>query len=559
MSAICASCQAHQRKFYCVDCLRSHIHRIRNATQLAENERDVQIDKAKQSLSLIDQRRIMCAKVSRLEDATSEAKRWTQELRGDIDDVRSRVIRKRDQLRRRRINLEAAREISEKTLGKPPYLAGKADRIQNLKKSLSHAHAALARSRRVLIRELIQVFDIGEYQPPQISSKPASMNTQAAAQFGVASVLGSFGRRTRLSLQSSPLSQSFHPSSKPSVLTALAAPSSSPATTRSSTPYAIASLPFPSDLVESQRLPAEHIQATIQHLLHFIQLLAFYLGVKLPFYIIWDGGIEGVGRPWIQATKGDDDGGWAKFTGPHPLFSAVPSSPSQSPTSSAIQTDHFPVPPIVLAQHSSTLTSSKLPPSFTTGLAMLHYNIAYLLFTQRLPSSLTFGLPPAIGLTSHKSLPNRGDANANTVTDIQAAVQPSPTPPDALRNLVSMCFSPLESVGLYSHSALRPPYRLGPPTTPHTVKAKSTHYPAGTNPQPVSSDVQHAGTVGSKGEREPFRVDFGDVLRLMHGFVGTSDGLSAASRNKKRGKFAEENGWDLVDIEEGEEGRDKQT
>src|SRR5258708_3797210 len=183
---------------------------------------------------------------------------------------------------------------------------------------------------------------------------------------------------------------------------------------------------------------------------------------------------------------------------------------------------------------------------------MLHYNISFLLFTQRLPSSLAFGLPSSVALTSHKSPSSTSNGDDTTVlSNAQTVVRPPSTPPDALRNLVSLCFSPLESVGLYSHSALRAPYRLGPPTTPHTIKAKSTHYPTGSNPQPASSDVQHLGTVGGKGEREPFRVDFGDVLRLMHGLMGTSDGLASTSKSKKRRRFAEENGWDLIDIEEG--------
>ena len=72
--------------------IRDSIHQIRNGAQLAGNERDHQIDKAKKSLALIDERRILSARAARLEDATLEARRLTQQLRGDMDDSRGGLI-----------------------------------------------------------------------------------------------------------------------------------------------------------------------------------------------------------------------------------------------------------------------------------------------------------------------------------------------------------------------------------------------------------------------------------------------------------------------------------
>jgi Vacuolar sorting 38 and autophagy-related subunit 14 len=58
--------------------------------------------------------------------------------------------------------------------------------------------------------------------------------------------------------------------------------------------------------------PPDHINAVITHTIHFLGLLAFYLGVKLPFEISWSGKKFGVGQPWIGACRGTESGNWAK-------------------------------------------------------------------------------------------------------------------------------------------------------------------------------------------------------------------------------------------------------
>ena len=70
--------------------------------------------------------------------------------------------------------------------------------------------------------------------------------------------------------------------------------------------------------------PPDHINAVLTHTIHFVTLLAFYLGIKLPFEIVWSrsssppsgstkgSGLLGVGTPWIGAIRGGDSGGWAR-------------------------------------------------------------------------------------------------------------------------------------------------------------------------------------------------------------------------------------------------------
>lgn len=89
---------------------------------------------------------------------------------------------------------------------------------------------------------------------------------------------------------------------------------------------------FELGLMTSTGYPPDHINAVITHTLHFLSLLAFYLGIKLPFEVFWSrsstppstvssahgvdqrpNGLLGVGTPWIGATRGNENGGWARY------------------------------------------------------------------------------------------------------------------------------------------------------------------------------------------------------------------------------------------------------
>ncbi|GJE98354.1 hypothetical protein PsYK624_145830 [Phanerochaete sordida] len=170
-------------------------------------------------------------------------------------------------------------------------------------------------------------------------------------------------------------------------------------------------LPVPGDM---RRYPPDHINAVLTHTLHFLTLLAFYLGIKLPFEVVWSrsstpptgsqaaappnlrgNGLLGVGTPWIGAIKGSEHGGWAKWSTKHPLHVSMSSSTSGS-TSPATSS-----PPQTLRTLGPSRTASAPPPpsledsqledgastraqgsSFTTALAMLLYDVCFLAHTQ---------------------------------------------------------------------------------------------------------------------------------------------------------------------------------
>ncbi|KAI0747216.1 UV radiation resistance protein and autophagy-related subunit 14-domain-containing protein [Daedaleopsis nitida] len=185
-------------------------------------------------------------------------------------------------------------------------------------------------------------------------------------------------------------------------------------------------LPVPGDI---RRYPPDHINAVLTHTIHFVTLLAFYLGIKLPFEVVWSrsstppssstkgSGLLGVGIPWIGAIRGGDNGGWSRYSQKQPLHvsSAPPPAPSSStaPTSSSsarpsshrLSTTPLSSSPPSPTHHrsasflsssppaSSSLADSQLadapPPhasspgsAFTTALAMLLYDVCYLAHTQ---------------------------------------------------------------------------------------------------------------------------------------------------------------------------------
>ncbi|KAF9008205.1 UV radiation resistance protein/autophagy-related protein 14, partial [Cyathus striatus] len=150
-------------------------------------------------------------------------------------------------------------------------------------------------------------------------------------------------------------------------------------------------LPVPGDI---RRYPPDHTNAVLRHTLHFLSLLTFYLGIKLPFEVTYapGGGGGAGGQPWIGAGRGGESGGWARWYTKHPLHLSLtpsptsPTSPSPSPSPSSnnvpptnLLSDSFVIPPASAASSNS----------FTTALTMLLYNVSYLAFSQNVDVPLS--------------------------------------------------------------------------------------------------------------------------------------------------------------------------
>ncbi|KAG1853635.1 UV radiation resistance protein and autophagy-related subunit 14-domain-containing protein [Suillus subluteus] len=126
-------------------------------------------------------------------------------------------------------------------------------------------------------------------------------------------------------------------------------------------------LPVPGDVRR------DHINAAITYTVHFLGLLTFYLGIKLPFEVSWSCRRLGVGMPWIRAGRGSES--WAKWTAKHPLHLTSNSpSTSSSPSSSPSRT---PLTSLAGSEAPEQGPAHSQNQSFMMGLAMLFYNVAH--------------------------------------------------------------------------------------------------------------------------------------------------------------------------------------
>ncbi|KIM85568.1 hypothetical protein PILCRDRAFT_816764 [Piloderma croceum F 1598] len=172
-------------------------------------------------------------------------------------------------------------------------------------------------------------------------------------------------------------------------------------------------LPVPGDI---RRYPPDHINAVITHTIHFLGLLAFYLGVKLPFEISWSGKKFGVGQPWIGACRGTESGNWAKWFQKHPLHLSASSSALISPTS---PTESLPLSESYIIPSEASQSSS-----FTTAFAMLLYNVTYLGYTQSVEIPLSQAGEVLSNLWAVCCSPDLGRRSHQTTP-----LLPAPTPP----------------------------------------------------------------------------------------------------------------------------------
>lgn len=202
--------------------------------------------------------------------------------------------------------------------------------------------------------------------------------------------------------------------------------------------------------------PPDHINAVITHTIHFVGLLTFYLGIKLPFEVNWSGNKLGVGQPWIGAIRGSESGGWAKYVcigasyrvtnlrcrwyRKHPLH--LTSSTQQAAESTTSR------PTVQVTSESYIELDQEPQASFTTAFAMLLYNVSYLAFTQNV------------------------DVPLNQAGDI-------------LNNLWSVCCS--SDLGKRSHEAH--PYL--PPPTPSSFALDFSQLLQATTANPVSRTRPH--------------------------------------------------------------------
>ncbi|KAJ3566608.1 hypothetical protein NP233_g6887 [Leucocoprinus birnbaumii] len=310
---------------------------FRHQTQHYATDRDNQIIKAARALEHIDSVRVPRAQAAGYQRIVEELYEGLAALRKDNDKKRDRLRILRESLASRRRHLSAVKL-------QPPHPSSQPSGggVSREAQELASLSATIARARSGLVQELVEVFNVVE-----VGGRPP-----------IGGKAGTKGEWTIGDLI----------------------------------------LPVPGDI---RRYPPDHINAVITHTIHFLSLLTFYLGIKLPFEITWSGKKLGVGQPFIGAIKGAENGGWAKWYKKHPLhLSSAPTVSAQSTSSRDQSSSHtgsksnqrrgeIPADVPVTESYYDSLPPEQPQSSFTTALAMLLYDVCYLAWTQNVEVPLS--------------------------------------------------------------------------------------------------------------------------------------------------------------------------
>ncbi|CAL1708406.1 unnamed protein product [Somion occarium] len=560
----CSVCQQKQRQFYCHDCLKQHVLSFRLQSTHLAHDRDASVASAQNSLSSVVQpARLRRADVRECEDRVREVWDGLEGVRKHNDSLISRIRDLRDTLstRRRTLAIASTTLIPSASSSSSASSHSRSHSSSASPPLLSTSPSTPSRPSALSIRRMSGT----TARIPASTSTPPSVLTSASTS-----------PRTR------PLSVLARPNSQPLVSQVHSSPQ--PPSTIAGDPYlahqiaeAESNLAHLSDtiararsglvqeLVEvfsvvevggrppvggkagSKGYPPDHINAVLTHTIHFLSLLAFYLGIKLPFEVVWSRsgvspgshssnssssgdsnarggvyGLLGVGTPWIGAIRGGEGGGWARWSTKHPLHvsassrpaSTTPATSPTSPTSpsQAHSSTSKPTPPTSLTSSpidlsdSTYLASAMSTPSstsasgtsFTTALSMLLYDVCYLAFCEGVDIPL---------------------AQAGEV----------------LGNLWGVCCSP--ELGRKSH-ATHPhiPYPT-PPSFPldfAQLLQATTSNPSRANARVRGFSSSHSKDAGGSGKRGGTSI------------VGTSGGRRMRGNGRREDVIEEEDGWDLV-------------
>ncbi|KAI0695019.1 UV radiation resistance protein and autophagy-related subunit 14-domain-containing protein [Cytidiella melzeri] len=433
----CPNCELKQRQFYCENCLKQHLSSFRQQITHVSAERDAHVGAAQRSLiTVVDPARLRRADVKNSEERVREIWEGLAKVREANEKARDRIQSLRDDLAARRRTLAVASTITS-------YSSSSLASQSASPTSVSSGSPAAQRSSSILERSPPQVpstpvrpspsMPVSRSSQPFPSTSPQSargiLSRNVSAQPGSASPPG-FSPFNRTSPSAA---KSGNAANNPEYILArqieeatyqLTELSDTIARARSGLVQELVEvfsvvevggrppvggkagtkgewtvgglvLPVPGDM---RRYPPDHINAVITHTLHFLSLLAFYLGIKLPFEVLWSrsstppsssstvygqdnrpNGLLGVGTPWIGATKGSESGGWARWYTKHPLH--VSAAPPSNPPSALAMTRPS-IQSLEESQVEEESSTSASGSSFTTALAMLLYNVCYLAHTQ---------------------------------------------------------------------------------------------------------------------------------------------------------------------------------
>ncbi|TFK21663.1 hypothetical protein FA15DRAFT_672349 [Coprinopsis marcescibilis] len=375
----CRNCEVRQRQLYCRTCIKTHLRDFHSQhTHLSSDLKSIVANATASLNNVVEPARLARGRVAEIQFRVEELVAGLATARKDIERKRDRIRKLREDLAQRRRTLGAARmavrppsassSTSSSSASTPTATAMNSPDISSFPSTL----AALTSP--------ILAYAAGTLAGTPVTAGPFLSTPNYNPSFPIPTDPSSANSTAPFVYQNTPFGNPY----SHSTLTATPIPPSPAMSSLSHTLIRARSglvqelvevfnivevggrppiggrkgtrgewtigpglvFPVPGDI---RRYPPDHINAVLTLTLHFINLLSFYLGVKLPFEIVWTGGKVGLGQPWIGAIKGgpiaeNGAGSWARWYTKHPLHlsnssNAVPVPPVAplSPSSNADQ------------------------------------------------------------------------------------------------------------------------------------------------------------------------------------------------------------------------------
>lgn len=239
--------------------------------------------------------------------------------------------------------------------------------------SLDEVNHRLVQSRRSLVEELLEAFalaetDVSNGRLDTTTNPLPTIATSAWNATGLGRHASKFGSElfSRLPVIRKPI----EPSSLRWTIGTLPLPPASEIQTMLRRPKSPDGVPL---------YALEEINAAIGHTLHFIRVLCFYLGIKLPFEVHWPRRKPGVGTPYLKAGSGPSNGNWARYVLLVLLRTSLIIRRWIGPCALYLKAD---------LANTPTISTGAMD-SFSIAYSMLAYNVCYLAYTQTISIPLT--------------------------------------------------------------------------------------------------------------------------------------------------------------------------
>ncbi|KAF0396327.1 uv radiation resistance associated protein [Gigaspora margarita] len=299
----CKICHNFHRKFWCANCIRKNLHSYKVETNQITYDKQKSVDQANKFLS---------GTMRNIQVNVAEKHAKIQKvniLELEINKIREEIGRDRQEIDKLKRNLQTRRQVLQESLAyfkkfKSHQQTIITKDINNTKERWRHVHQVLAHSRKVLIGELVSLFDLKRI-PIQENHNIRIKENGGISENGHIATNGISDDDCEHAIAGITLPKKAH--------------------------YIRYSM---NDKERKEEIIK--INTAVGHVMHIIGLVAYYLGIKLPFLVINKG--------HKSFAKGSIHG--------------IPISKR----------------PLYLTDKNSE--------DFTIGMAMLNYNIAYLCHTQ---------------------------------------------------------------------------------------------------------------------------------------------------------------------------------